>query len=285
MIPTGRLAQELLTPMMPRLLVSLAVLVAAAAAPGTAGAQPHQLPDVSEGRSPRTADEHLETGLALYQSGDFEGAIAEFNAGYAVDPRPTFLFAVAQAERRSGDCASAIVYYERFLASGPSSSQAAAAREQRAKCVAALGSAPAADAPPEPMLLPLERAAPAAEPAPAPALVAKPPRGPSWYTSPLNDALVGGAAALTVAGFVFTLSAANAAKEANAAETYDDYGRAVARADRYRTIGLASLAGGVVVGGLAVWRIASRGDRPAERAARVELSLGPGVGLAVAGVF
>jgi tetratricopeptide (TPR) repeat protein len=61
----------------------------------------------------------LDAGLGHYAAKDYEAAIAAFRRGYELDARAEFLFAWAQAERLSGDCASAIELYEMFIASGP----------------------------------------------------------------------------------------------------------------------------------------------------------------------
>ena len=50
---------------------------------------------------------HLERGLKLYAEGDFLGASRSFQLGYIEDPRPEFLFAAGQAERKAGDCKKA----------------------------------------------------------------------------------------------------------------------------------------------------------------------------------
>lgn len=88
----------------------------------SAWAQPSgQVPD-------RTADEYLAKGLSLYERDQFDQAILEFHAGYQASGRPEFLFAIAQAMRRSGDCAGAITYYQKFVAKKPPAKQVEAAR-------------------------------------------------------------------------------------------------------------------------------------------------------------
>jgi tetratricopeptide (TPR) repeat protein len=216
------------------------------------------------------ADELLRTGLERYEAGDYAGAVSAFEAGYSIDPRPAFLFAAAQAERLAGNCVAAIAYYDRFLATSPSRSQADAAAEQRAKC---------ADAEPEPE----------PEPAPAPAIVAPAPRSSAptpWYRDPLTDSLVGGSAVLVLAGVGFTLSASSATDDANAADTYDRHDDAADRASLHRTVALVSFAGGAVVGAFAAWRIVRHGrDGTGTERAALRLGPGPGVGLAVGGAF
>jgi tetratricopeptide (TPR) repeat protein len=202
------------------------------------------------------ADDQLALGLARYEAGDFGGAMEAFDAGYAVEPRPAFLFAAAQAARRSGDCRRAIGYYDRFLAGDPSESQAEAAREQRDRCAEIL--------PPEP--------------APAPVAAGRP-----WYSDPITDGVVVGSALLVFAGTAFALSAGNATDDANAASTYDEHDAAAGRASRQQVWSLVSFGGGLALGALAAWRIVRHPDGHERAALRV--GAGPGLGLAIGGDF
>ena len=86
----------------------LAGLAAASARPATAEPRPAAAPS------------HLmEAGLAAYRAGEYAAAVAAFRAAYRADGRPSALFAMAQAERMTGDCRVAIADYDRFLATGP----------------------------------------------------------------------------------------------------------------------------------------------------------------------
>jgi tetratricopeptide (TPR) repeat protein len=219
-------------------------------------------------RADETADAHLQDGLARYEAGDFAGAMDAFDAGYAVEPRPAFLFAAAQAARRSGDCRRAIDYYDRFLASDPSESQAEAARAQRERCAE---------------MLPAE-----AEPEPATA------KGRPWYADPITDGAVVGSTILLLAGGAFALSANGAADDANAALTYDEHDAAAGRASQQRLWSAVALGGGAVLGAVAVWRIIRHPDvrnpdrrHPDGRDERAawRVGAGPGLGLAVGGDF
>jgi tetratricopeptide (TPR) repeat protein len=208
------------------------------------------------------ADDQLALGLARYEAGDFDGAMDAFDAGYAVDPRPAFLFAAAQAARRSGDCRRAIDYYDRFLASDPSERQAEAAREQRDRCAETL---PAETAP--------------AEPDPAPAAPVR-----RWYRDPVTDGVIVGSVVLLLAGTTFALSAADATDDANAATTYDEHDAAADRASRRQVLSLVTFGGGVALGAYAAWRIVRHPDGH-ERSATLRVGAGPGVGLAIGGAF
>ena len=62
-----------------------------------------------------------EAGVRLYERGDFAGAIQAFSAGYALRPKPVFLFNIAQAYRKSGQDQSALSFYGKFIAASPQS--------------------------------------------------------------------------------------------------------------------------------------------------------------------
>jgi hypothetical protein len=67
--------------------------------------------DDSESR----ARAHYEVGVGLYKLGDFQGALKEFAAGYALTHKPGFLVNVGQTYRKLGDLAKARASYQQFL--------------------------------------------------------------------------------------------------------------------------------------------------------------------------
>ncbi|HEX9105185.1 MAG TPA: tetratricopeptide repeat protein [Polyangia bacterium] len=80
------------------------------------------------------ARRHLERGNALYQQGRYDDAIVELQAGYAIDPRPDFLYAIGQAERKRGDCKAAIRYYQSYVDTGQSPQRTVAVLVQIDRC-------------------------------------------------------------------------------------------------------------------------------------------------------
>jgi hypothetical protein len=85
----------------------------------------------------------LDRGLGRFAVHDYAGAIAAFDAGYAIDPHPDFLYAKAQAQRLGGDCSGAIASYNAFLASNPPQREGDLAKSNISKCEQLL--APVAD--------------------------------------------------------------------------------------------------------------------------------------------
>ncbi len=110
------------------------------------------------------AAEHLAHGSKLYQQGHYAEAIAELQAGYAIDPRPDFLYALGQAERKRGDCKAAVGWYQRYVDTGPSAQRTVATLMQIDRCKQELAAAPRGPAQP-----PAGEAPPAVAPQAAPA--------------------------------------------------------------------------------------------------------------------
>jgi hypothetical protein len=54
---------------------------------------------------------HYEAGLSHYSSEEYDAAIKEFEAAYAIKPRPRLLFNIGQAHRNLGNARAALHYY------------------------------------------------------------------------------------------------------------------------------------------------------------------------------
>ena len=136
------------------------------------------------------AEAHYKKGTAFYYLGQFDAAIAEFEAGYTEDPRPAFLYNLAQAHRKAGRPAQALDFYRKYLDLEPRSARrhevmgrvAELERELAAAEAAPPGRAtqrPTAPASPPPHLLPSKASpsTPSAGEVPAAALAAGPTPG------------------------------------------------------------------------------------------------------------
>jgi tetratricopeptide (TPR) repeat protein len=62
-----------------------------------------------------TASVHEEEGARLYIAKSYEGAIKQFSLAYRLDPKPRYLFNIAQAYRSMGLAAEATEYYQRYI--------------------------------------------------------------------------------------------------------------------------------------------------------------------------
>jgi tetratricopeptide (TPR) repeat protein len=174
-------------------------------------------------------DSHLANGRAAYERGEFAPARDELLAAYTLDPRPELLFALGQVELQLGHFTLAIDYYQRFLATGPTSEQAALAQQAIGAARARLADRPAHPAPPP-----------------------SPPHR-EWDTVDAGLAAFGGAAMLAGAGLA-TFSAVLARDHTG---TLSAYNARVSRAQITEWAGIGGLGAGalVVAGALVRWRL------------------------------
>jgi tetratricopeptide (TPR) repeat protein len=231
-------------------------------------------------------------GLEYYKMKEYEAAISEFEAAYAIDPRNEILFAQAQAERLSGDCASAVTLYRRFLQGNPPAVHAEAAHTSLDKCEVALRSTPdgkpvESNEPPPPATPPESptEAAPAAAvpPASQPQAAPKTPKRP-FYKDALGDTFaIAGVVALG-AGVGLYLASSSDVDAADAATSYSEHARLLDRAESRRTYALVGLGAGaaLLVGATVRWMW------PSAEAAHTDVALdlrGDGASLVFGGAF
>lgn len=72
-------------------------------------------PGVGHADSAREFRQHYESALRLYDGGQFEGAIKEFQAAYALKQLPRLLLNIGQAHRKLGHARDALGFYEFYL--------------------------------------------------------------------------------------------------------------------------------------------------------------------------
>lgn len=139
----------------------------------------------------------LVRGQALFTAGDYASAIATYEAGFAIDPHPDFLYAKGQAQRMNGDCPGAIQSYQGFLASSPPEAESKLTRYNIARCEATIAAA---------------RQAPVTR-----------ERERGWYRDPIGGVLAGGAVVALGAGTALLVIADGHVDRANDAPTLGDY--------------------------------------------------------------
>jgi len=171
-----------------------------------------------------TAKRELDRGLERFAAHDYATAIAAFDAGYAIDPHPDFLYAKAQAQRLGGDCRAALVSYRAFLSSNPPSTEAELARGNITKCEEVL----AASAPTEPVdvspTVPVDVShvpPPMTPPPPHDAIDTTSPSG--WWTDRTGWVLAGAGLVGLAVATVFVVQARNNADATASALTLDDW--------------------------------------------------------------
>lgn len=255
-----------------RFATAAAALVVFAFVPLRAGAQPKK----SDAAKKRTkseirerVDTHLRRGIEFYAEKQYELAIVEFRAGFRLDPRPDFLFALAQAERLSGDCPTAVIYYRRFLKTKPAANQREAARINMKRCNRALESGPGGrpDKQTDDALRDAEgvKQVPAAMPTNTDEQVAAKP----WYRDRVATSLLVAGVIGAGIGSGFWVASASAKSAADDAANLDDFRANMNAASSRRTISLVSLAaaGGLIAAGVVRLLLRKPGSKSKPRSA------------------
>lgn len=77
---------------------------------------------------------HFRQGQQLFLEKHYADAAKELAAGYALDPRTEYLYALGQAYRLAGQCDKAIEVYKKYLRSTPGQRQLAATQKNIERC-------------------------------------------------------------------------------------------------------------------------------------------------------
>src|SRR5262249_11557630 len=82
-------------------------------------------PAASDAQAKARAQALLTQGTNLYDQGDYAAALEKFTAAYALYPSPRLWFNIGQANRDLGRPVEALDAFQRFLADGPRTPEAA----------------------------------------------------------------------------------------------------------------------------------------------------------------
>lgn len=213
---------------------------------------------------------------AAYKAKEWDVASRAFADVHAIDPKPDYLFARAQAERFAGRCNVAVKLWDSYIAAETSPDSVREAKALRAYCepVAIGTTAPPTTA---------NASSPNADGGPAP----KPNRTP-WYRDPAGGVLVATGGVSTVIGASVLGLALSRDRKASSADTEGGY---VDEKDSARTphragIVVLSVGGALLIAGVVRWAIIasrSRGDARGHgrigqpRVGRVTFGLGAGL--------
>ncbi len=77
---------------------------------------------------------HETAATAAYEAGDLATAQKEFEAAYAETRRPELLYVIGRVNAERADCAGAIQYFNRYLATDPGPKATEAAQAEIVKC-------------------------------------------------------------------------------------------------------------------------------------------------------
>jgi tetratricopeptide (TPR) repeat protein len=183
------------------------------------------------------AQSHIQKATQAHQAGNYDSALMELEAAYALDPQPDLLYAIGQVHVKLDNCQVAISFYERFLESNPGPEPSAAANEAISNCRAKLPTTAEPEPEPEPL--------PAPDPAPPP------PQARAF--DPIGTTLVGLGVVSTLVGVVMYSSAISTLDEAEAAPSYAEHERLVDDASSKRTYAVVFGVAGVAAIGVGAW--------------------------------
>jgi tetratricopeptide (TPR) repeat protein len=235
-------------------------------------------PAAAQSSSSRQVQRYLERGLKFFQQHDYERAIEQFRRGYEIEPRRELLFAMAQAERLSGDCPSALVYYQSFLSRNPPAKQAEAARENAELCRRALSAGPDGRARYRP-----STPGPSTNATRSDVVTRGPAAALPWYRDRWTTGLLGGTAIAGTLSVGLLVGARSANQEAQSAGTYGAYDGALASARHRRRWGILSAVAATGLAAAAVYRLVRR--RPSTTAMSIAATPGGGVAVGFAGAL
>ncbi|HTR52778.1 MAG TPA: hypothetical protein VMJ10_18820 [Kofleriaceae bacterium] len=192
------------------------------------------------------AQQHVDAATTLHQQRRWKESLDELMQAYSLDPRPEILYAIGQLHVALGQCAQAITYYERFIATKPSPAREAMANKAIAICKT---NPPPPEPGPEATHEPAPQPAPAPVPEPRPVVepVVEPVARP-WYRDAVGDALVGSGAVAGVVAALYYASARSDLDAADRAGTYPEQASEYDQARTARTIAVvAAVAGGTLI--------------------------------------
>jgi hypothetical protein len=259
---------------------------------------------------------HYETGTQQYDLGHWDEAIREYEKAYELRPDPSFLYNLAQANRRKGDLKRAMDLYKNYLGKLPKGPQRADVEEKiaalqkqiddaAAKPVAPVPepapTAPPPLPPPGPEVPQPAAQSPVTQPAALP--VPTPPEQPPSATITTTETaapvaqpgrtlriagIVCGAVGVTVVGTgaIFGLRARSlSTKVTNSSKFNPSDDSAGSRAETMQWV-FYGVGAGAVVAGATLYYLGVRATRTAPSSVSLAPVLGPGtVGVAAMGVF
>jgi hypothetical protein len=206
-------------------------------------------------------------GLQEFAARDYAAAIADLEAGYALEPRREFLFAEAQAKRLAGDCKGAVALYQRFLATSPPGVQANATQMALGRCAQHLAEHPEIRV---------------VEPPRPPPLPPLPP--PRWWLDSWGLRFTGAGVAAIGVGVGFVAASYSARGDAGGSPTLGPYDSHWSTAESRWRIGVGALAVGTALTAVGVTRFVL--VRRESRAARTQVTVSAGAGgVQVGGTF
>jgi tetratricopeptide (TPR) repeat protein len=178
------------------------------------------------------AASHIAHAQKLHEDKQFAAALDELKTAYALDPQPQLLFGMGQLHVQLGQCAEAITYYQRFIATKPSAELSAQASEAIDACKT--NPPPPVDTTPTEPSPPTTTTTPPTPPPPEPPASHADVVSP-WYADYVGDGLVAGGVVVGVTSLLVYRAALADRDDADSIKGYQAYADALAHASSVRT--------------------------------------------------
>ena len=212
------------------------------------------------------AGDAMKKGIEAFKAGKYDEAVKQLGKAYELDSKPETLYALAQAERLSGDCTSAAAHYHKVIDQMPDVNVSKLVQQNLALCEK--------DQPKPVEPKPEPTPAPAPAPAPEPKIVTRTVVREVSHTDKLAIGMLAGGT-LAVGASVGLYLAAKANDDASTkAFTRDDYNAFRDKASSERAAMYVAGAAGVAMLGVAVWRYTRHTDPKASEVAVVPTQTG-----------
>jgi tetratricopeptide (TPR) repeat protein len=209
------------------------------------------------------AADAMKKGIEAFKAGKYDEAVTHLKKAYDLDNKPETLYALAQAERLSGDCTSAAAHYHKVIDQMPDINVSKLVQENLSLCEK---DQPKPEPKPEP--------APAPAPPPEPKIITKTVVREVSHTDKLAMGMLAGGT-LAVGASVGLFLAARANDDASTkAYTRPDYDSFRDKASTERTAMYVAGAAGVAMLGYAVFRYTRHDDTKASEVALVPTETG-----------
>jgi tetratricopeptide (TPR) repeat protein len=225
------------------------------------------VPALAHAEDPDKASALYDQGVADYKAQNYEHAASTLKQAYELDHKPEYLFAWAQSERLSGDCAAAIPLYRKLTDEISDLGTARLVHDNLARCEQSEATAkPESGTKSEPV---------AETPVPTPVTTVR-----TSSADPVATALfIGGGLSIGLGVGMFVASS-NSASAADHALTYDDHVAFADRASTQRTIAWVATGVGLGAVGYAIFRVV-RGRGESAASTSVTFTHAPATGTAV----
>ncbi len=221
------------------------------------------------------AREHYQKGTKLFDLGQFDDAVKEYEAAYQVKDDPVLLYNIAQAHRLAGHHERAIFFYKSFLRRMPKAPNREDVLQKIAELQRKLDHpepGPAPEPTPTPTPTPTPAPTPIARPQPLRPTPVKPAPAQAGQTMKIAGfALIGVGAAALIGGVAATGLAAKYAGDATVGNRFHPDAAASLSAAQNASFAMYAIGGAAVIAGAVCVGLGYSDEAAAKKTKRVQI--------------